>query len=118
MIGRIVRTGLVSILAMAALLALIACASTQEAIIGTWKLNHQEETMEFQEDGTIINTRDSDVIFKGTYEFIDDTHIQVTPNEESAMEQTVFEVDIRGAQMSLTEQGEGGGRVGIFTRVH
>jgi uncharacterized protein YceK len=107
---------LMLVLMLAATLS--GCGSYQEAIIGTWELNSGSETIVFHADQTFSQTTEAGETVDGTYQFTDDSHIELTiPTDENEVGKLLFEVDIRGAQMTLTDQSGGAGRVGLYTRV-
>ncbi len=107
---------LMLVLTMAATLS--GCGNYQEAIIGTWELNSSSETIVFHENKTFSQTTETGETVNGTYQFTDDSHIELTiPTDENEVGKLSFEVDIRGAQMTLTDQSSGAGRVGLYTRV-
>ena len=77
-----------------------ACSPAPE-IVGIWKIIDGSETWEFKPDGSLILTEDLSVI-AGTYEFIDDEHIEVQFTEfEDLIEPLVFEIAIEGNLLTL-----------------
>jgi hypothetical protein len=111
----LVRAGFAAVLLVGMLFVAGGCGtSTQEAIVGTWKLNEQEQTLEFHADGTLVLHEASGRTLTGSYEFADGTNVVLHLSGSSR----TFEVDIRFNQMMLTSTTQAGSQSGIFTRVN
>jgi hypothetical protein len=111
----LVRAGLAAVLLVGLLFVAGGCGtSAQEAIVGTWKLNEQEQTLEFQADGTLVMHEASGRTRTGSYEFSDESHVVLHLSGSNR----TFEVDIRFNQMMLTSTTQAGSQSGIFTRVN
>jgi len=86
------------------LYALTGCGkSNQEAIIGTWGVNGTNQTMEFEENGTVrVSDLESGQIITGTYTFLDDTQVEMNVPGAFELPVVVIEVDIRFNDMAIT----------------
>lgn len=110
--------GLVLLLA-GLLVSLGACgAPPQEAIIGAWEMQGQPETIEFLADGSVINKKENTVLYSGTYQFLDESHIKIftekgNPNSPSA----TLEIEIRANQMVMIQETSTGIRMGVYTKI-
>ncbi len=104
---------------LATLITLSGCAkNTPKAIIGTWRLSQTHETMEFREDGTLLQTDTSGNVSTWNYTFIDDARIKIHDETDTGRE-TIIEVDIRFNQMMVTELSPDAGvsRSGLYERI-
>lgn len=90
------------------LLVVAGCGTNQEeAIIDTWQVSGKEQTIEFQQDGTMLvtdNTIEGEPqLYTGRYTFADASHIDIEIDPEVfGLAEIYAEVDIRGNQMVLS----------------
>jgi hypothetical protein len=90
------------------LLVVAGCGTNQEeAIIDTWQVSGKEQTIEFQQNGTMLvtdNTIEGEPqLYTGRYTFADASHIDIEIDPEVfGLAEIYAEVDIRGNQMVLS----------------
>jgi hypothetical protein len=76
--GLFIRTAL---FCLGAALLLSSCAKKpQDAIIGKWKVDENQSTVEYRKDGTMVTSQDGKDIM-GKYEFVDNTHLKLESTE-------------------------------------
>src|SRR6185312_2774025 len=76
--GLFIRTTLVC---LSAALLLSSCSKKpQNALIGKWKVDENQSTVEYRKDGTMVTSQDGKEI-EGKYEFVDDTHLKLESTE-------------------------------------
>jgi hypothetical protein len=94
----------VALLSSCAVLLLSSCSKKASvAIIGKWQVQGSKETVEFRNDGTVINPQDQKQ--NGKYTFTDGSHMNVqinTGNTNMPETSASCEVHIHGDKMDMT----------------